>query len=109
MPEASAAAGRPARFQDNLLYLTKMQVIDILNKDLPVAKVIKQALADCSASQRVDVLGNMTEEEFIDHRVNIFLEALETALHERFHPAGAEEIAYQECMSGLIPTELKTE
>lgn len=80
------------------------KVIDIPNKDLPIAQVIRESLTDCHISVRTEVLAGMSEEEFIDHRVDIFLQSLETALHAGFHPSGAEEIAFQECMVGLVNT-----
>lgn len=80
------------------------KVIDIPNKELPIAQVIRESLTDCPKTIKNEVLAGMSEEEFIDHRVNIFLQSLETALHAGFHPSGAEEIAFQECMAGLINT-----
>lgn len=79
------------------------KIIDIPNADVPVASKIREALSTLSLERKAEVLEKMTEEEFIDHRVDVFMDELERALHSNnYTPAGAEEIALQECMAGLI-------
>lgn len=77
-------------------------IIDIPNKKLSVAQRIREALKKLSAEEKKEILEEMTEEEFIDHRVNVFIDQLEMALlSHQYSSAGAEEIAYLECMAGL--------
>lgn len=77
-------------------------IIDIPNKSLPAAKRIREGLKKLSAKEKKEILEEMTEEEFIDYRVDVFLDQLEMALLSKaYSPAGAEEIAYHECMAGL--------
>lgn len=77
-------------------------IIDIANSDMPVAERIREALAKLNPEQKRDVLEKMTEAEFVDHRVDIFLSELEAALlSDKYTPGGAEEVAYKECMAGL--------
>ena len=55
---------------------------DISNLDLPIAQIIRQALADLSPEKRKAILSSMTEDEFVSHCVDIFLAELETAMHQ---------------------------
>ena len=74
---------------------------EISNLDFPVSRVISAALKDLSEEHRTSILGQMTEDEFISHRVDIYLEALETAMHNGYDEAGAKEIALKECLAGI--------
>ncbi len=74
----------------------------ISNLDLPIALVIRQALADLALEARLELRATQTEAEFISHRVDIYLEAIETAMHNGFDELGAKEIALRECLAGLV-------
>ncbi|MBX2956169.1 MAG: hypothetical protein KF846_08430 [Cyclobacteriaceae bacterium] len=74
---------------------------EISNLDLPVSRVIRVALHDLSEEYRKSILDKMTENEFVSHRVDIYLEALETAMHNGYDEAGAKEIALKECLAGV--------
>jgi hypothetical protein len=79
------------------------KVIDIKNKELPVAKIIRDSLLSMPEAEQYELLEKMTVGEFVSHRVDIFLKELEVALlNGDVSPAGAEEIAFAACMSGLI-------
>lgn len=43
----------------------------------------------------------MTEDEFVSHRVDVYLQSLETAMHNCYDEAGAKEIALKECLAGI--------
>jgi hypothetical protein len=73
----------------------------ISNLDFPVSHTIRVALHDLSVEQRKTTLGRMAEDEFVSHRVDIYLEALETAMHNGYDEAGAKEIALKECLAGI--------
>ena len=78
-------------------------IIDIPNSDTPVAETIRYALAKLPHKQKQDLLGQMSEKEFVDHRVDIYLTEIERSLISgNYAPAGAEEIALHECMGGLL-------
>ena len=78
-------------------------IIDIPNSAIPVADTIRHALAKLTLNKKKDLLGKMTEMEFIDHRVDIYLVEIERALLSgNYAAAGAEEIALNECMAGLL-------
>lgn len=74
---------------------------EIPNLDFPVSRVIREALKDLSEEHRESILAKMTEDEFIRHRVDVYLEALETAMHNGYDEAGAKEIALKECLAGI--------
>jgi len=74
---------------------------EIPNLDFPVSHVIRAALKDLSEEHRKSILGTMTEDEFISHRVDTYLEALETAMHNSYDETGAKEIALKECLAGI--------
>lgn len=74
---------------------------EISNLDFPVSHIIRAALQDLSAEQQKSILGKMTEDEFISHRVDTYLEALETAMHNGYDEAGAKEVALKECLAGI--------
>lgn len=76
--------------------------IEISNLDLPVALVIREALADLPADVRKELQGTLTEDEFVSLRVDIYLQEIETAMHNGFDELGAKEIALQECLTGLV-------
>ncbi len=74
---------------------------EIFNLDFPVSHAIRAALHDLPEEQRKTVLGRMREDEFISHRVDVYLEALENAMHNGYDEAGAKEIALKECLAGI--------
>ncbi|MFZ6011416.1 MAG: hypothetical protein ACOYXT_13795 [Bacteroidota bacterium] len=74
---------------------------EISNLDFPVSRVIGAALKDLSEEHRKSILDKMTEGEFISHRVDVYLAALETAMHNGYDEAGAKEIALKECLAGI--------
>ncbi len=74
---------------------------EISNLDFPVSHAIRAALKDLSEEHLKFILGTMTEDEFISHRVDIYLEVLETAMHNGYDEAGAKEIALKECLAGI--------
>ncbi len=73
----------------------------ISNLDLPIAQIIRQALADLSPDKRLSVLASMTEDEFVSHCADIFLAELETAMHQGVDELGAKEIALKECLAPI--------
>ncbi|MEO7991489.1 MAG: hypothetical protein ABI663_18195 [Chryseolinea sp.] len=75
---------------------------DISNLDLPIAQVIRQALSDLLAAQKKELLLPTSENDFISHRVDIYLQSLETAMHAGFDEVGAKEIALKDCLHDLI-------
>jgi hypothetical protein len=75
---------------------------DISNLDFPVSHVIREALRDLPEERRQEVLGPMNEDDFIIHRVDIYLKDLETAMHTGYDELGANEIALKECLAGLV-------
>lgn len=74
---------------------------EIPNLDFPISYAIHASLHDLTEEQRKTILGRMTEDEFISHRVDVYLEALETAMHSGYDEAGAKEIALKECLDGI--------
>jgi hypothetical protein len=78
------------------------QMHDIPNLALPIAKSIRIALNDLSLVRKKQVLA-MTEDEFIEYRVDVYLKELEIAMQsESYSNAGAEEIARHEAMGDLL-------
>jgi len=75
---------------------------EISNLDLPVALVIREALSDLSTEIRNELQATLTEDEFVSLRVDVYLQAIETAMHNGFDELGAKEIALQECLTGLV-------
>lgn len=75
---------------------------EISNLDLPIAQVIKEALNDLTREAQQELLGAMSHDEFISHRVDIYLEAIETSMHNGYDELGAKEIALRECLTGLV-------
>jgi predicted ATPase with chaperone activity len=78
----------------------------ISNFDLPISKVIREALHDLQSQKQNELvnelLGEMTEDEFVGHRVDIYLTEIEAAMHNGIDEMGAKEIALRECLAGLI-------
>ncbi len=75
---------------------------DISNLNFPVAHVIRQALSDLTNEKRAEILKSITDDELISHRVDIYLQSLEAAMHAGYDESGAKEIALKECLHGLI-------
>jgi hypothetical protein len=79
---------------------------EISNLDLPISKVIREALHDLQSQKQneflKELLGEMTDDEFVSHRVDIYLTEIEAAMHNGFDELGAKEIALKECLAGLI-------
>ena len=75
---------------------------EISNLDLPVALVIREALSDLLTEVRKELQGTLTEDEFVSLRVDIYLQEIETAMHNGFDELGAKEVALRECLTGLV-------
>lgn len=75
---------------------------DISNLYFPIANAIKEALSGLSPEKKKELLSSITEDEFISHRVDIYLQELETAMHAGYDESGAKEIALNDCLHGLI-------
>ncbi len=75
---------------------------DISNLDFPIAHVLRQALSDLPGEKRDEFLKSTTVDEFISHRVDIYLQSLEAAMHAGYDESGAKEIALNDCLHGLI-------
>jgi hypothetical protein len=75
---------------------------EISNLDLPISKVIREALHDLQSQKQKELLGEMTVDEFVSHRVDIYLTEIEAAMHNGFDELGAKEIALKHCMARLI-------
>ena len=74
---------------------------EISNLDFPISRVIRESLNDLAEQKQRYILGEMTEDEFISHRVDIYLKEIETAMHNGFDELGAKEIALKECLAGI--------
>lgn len=75
---------------------------DISNIDLPVAQVIGQSLSDLPSALQIALLQSASADEFVSHRVDIYLQSLEDAMQAGYDESGAKEIALKECLHGLI-------
>jgi hypothetical protein len=80
----------------------KQEPDGISNLDFPIANVIREALDGLSPDERLEVLETMSEDEFIHHRVDMYLHELENAMHQGLDELGAKEIALRECLAGII-------
>lgn len=74
---------------------------EISNLDFPVANAIRQALSDLSPARKQELLGTEPEDEFISHRVDIYLQSLEVAMHVGYDELGAKETALKDCLHGI--------
>lgn len=74
---------------------------DIFNLDFPIAHIIREALSDLPADKKKEILGSLTENEFISQGVDVYLQELETAMHGGYDELGAKEIALRECLHGM--------
>lgn len=74
---------------------------DISNLDFPIARIIREALSDLPAEKKKEVLGSLTENEFISQGVDVYLQELETAMHGGYDELGAKEIALGECLHAM--------
>lgn len=73
----------------------------ISNLDFPVSHAIRATLHDLQEEQQKTILDRMTEDEFVSQRVDVYLQSLETAMHNGYDEAGAKEIALKECLAGI--------
>lgn len=65
---------------------------EIPNLDFPIATIIRESLMALPPDQKKEVLESMTADEFSIHRVDIYLIALENAMHRdlmRWVPRGS--------------------
>ncbi len=77
-------------------------IIDFSNLDMPVAVIIRDALSSLAQQAKTCILESMSEDEFIEHRVDIYLQQVESAfITGNSTPSGAEEYALDECLAGL--------
>ena len=74
---------------------------EISNLDLPISNVIRETLNRLSKQRQAEILGAMSEDEFVSHRVDIYLQEIETAMHNGFDELGSKEIALRECLAGI--------
>jgi hypothetical protein len=74
---------------------------EISNLDLPISNVIREALNGLSKQRQAEILGAMSEDEFVSHRVDIYLQEIEMAMHNGFDELGSKEIALRECLAGI--------
>ncbi len=74
---------------------------DISNLDFPIAHVVRQALADLPDKRRAELLKSTPVDEIISHRVDIYLQSLEVAMHAGYDESGAKEIALNDCLHDL--------
>lgn len=74
---------------------------DISNLDFPIAQVIREALSELPADKKKEILGSLTENEFISQCVDVYLQELETAMHAGYDEIGAKEIALRECLHAM--------
>lgn len=74
---------------------------EISNLDFPVATTIRQALHQHNDVAQALLREQMSEDEFVSHRVDIYLQTLEIAMHAGLEEAGAKEIALLESLTGL--------
>lgn len=75
---------------------------DISNLDFPIAQVVRQALTDLPDSKRAEILKSTTIDGFVSHRVDLYLQSLEAAMHAGYDESGAKEIALNDCLHDLI-------
>lgn len=75
---------------------------EISNLDFPIANVIRQALSDLPLENQDQFLKSTTVDEFISHRVDVYLLSLEGAMHAGYDESGAKETALNDCLHGLI-------
>lgn len=74
---------------------------EISNLDLPISKVIREALHDMESLRQKELISEMTEDEFVSHRVDIYLNEIEMAMHHGYDELGAKEIALKECLAEI--------
>lgn len=74
---------------------------EISNLDFPISNVIREALNYLPKQRQVETLGTMTEDEFVNHRVDIYLTEIESAMHNGFDELGSKEIALRESLAGI--------
>lgn len=74
---------------------------DIPKSALPIAKSIRTALKSLGAERRKEVLES-AEAEFVDYRVDVYLNELKIGLQSGLREAGAYEIGVKEAMGDLI-------
>lgn len=76
-------------------------MIDISKLNLPLVQTIRAAWQKLPEDERNTLLNKLSEQEFISHRVNIYLEQLQQAMHAGLSEQAAKEIAITEAMRGL--------
>lgn len=74
---------------------------EISNLDLPFANLIRELLHALPTEKRSTVMGEMSEDEFISDRVDIYLNELSAALHAGLDEIGAIEVAKSESLKDL--------
>lgn len=83
----------------------KQPTIDIHNIDLPLAAIIREALHDLTAQQKATLLAGEYENDFVSHRVDLYLQAWEDAIQAGYDELGAKEIALAECLTGITSSD----
>ncbi len=80
----------------------KLSIIDIPNLCTPIGDRLASMLADLTMEERIEILEGMTEAEFIDYRVDVYLTQLEQALLSGVYSiSGVEEISEKESLAGF--------
>ncbi len=75
-------------------------IIDIPNWATPIGARLSSMLTELNCEKKAEILEGMTEPEFINYRVNIYLAQLEQALLCGVYSiSGAVEIAEQESLA----------
>lgn len=74
---------------------------EISNLDFPISNVIREVLNGLPKQRQAEILGAMSEDEFVSQRVEIYLQEIETAMHNGFDELGSKEIALRECLAGI--------
>ena len=74
---------------------------EISNLDFPISNVIREVLNGLPKQRQAEILGAMSEDEFVSQRVEIYLQEIETAMHNGFDELGSKEISLRECLAGI--------
>lgn len=74
---------------------------DISNLDFPIAGIVRESLSSLSIEEKQKLLNSQAEDEFVSHRVDVYLHELEVSMHAGYDELGAKEIALKECLHGI--------
>lgn len=86
-------------FESNKPFVALSEFDDL---EARIANRIRLALSDCSEERISELFENMSEHEFIQSRVDVYLSVLIPAKESNsYQPTGAEEIAWHECANDI--------